>query len=134
MGHYGCNWNGQHERCDGCYHNGKCGICNTLWFDDGDCQTNETIPFEAVRGLKNPYSPLEHQGAFVGFETAKSQLLMKFGKEKQKNKWIRNERKKSYIRTCPVCDGVVYMCMTEKDYDFCPWCATDMRGGKDEIN
>lgn len=31
-GHFGCNWNGQHEKCKNCGLRGECSHCNTEWF------------------------------------------------------------------------------------------------------
>ena len=33
-GHYGCNWNGQHDKCDGC-PDLSCRLRDTMWFDTG---------------------------------------------------------------------------------------------------
>lgn len=33
-GHYGCNWNGQHEKCDGC-PDLQCRLRDMIWFDTG---------------------------------------------------------------------------------------------------
>lgn len=35
-GHFGCNSNGQHERCVDCGLRGECSHCNTEWFDAPD--------------------------------------------------------------------------------------------------
>ena len=32
-GHYGCNWNGQHEKCEGC-PDLSCRLRDTMWFDN----------------------------------------------------------------------------------------------------
>ena len=45
-----------------------------------------------------------------------------------RGEWKRaNNRPKSYIRICSICNRESYTCFGEKEYDFCPWCGADMR-------
>ena len=46
-------------------------------------------------------------------------------------KWIlENNRPKSYMRVCSVCQKIAYFCTPVIPYIFCPNCGADMRGGK----
>ena len=40
-GHFGCNMNGQHEKCKNCGLRGECSHCNTKWFTE---HSNSEIP------------------------------------------------------------------------------------------
>ena len=41
--------------------------------------------------------------------------------------WSRtNNRPKTYIRRCSVCNMESYNCLSEKEYNYCPWCGAKM--------
>ena len=44
--------------------------------------------------------------------------------------WERiSDRPKTYIRRCSVCNRDSYICFSERNYNFCPWCSAKMDGG-----
>lgn len=48
-GHFGCNWNGQHERCKDCGLRGECSHCNTEWFGGKDINVHSNEFCEWIR-------------------------------------------------------------------------------------
>lgn len=44
-GHFGCNWNGQHERCKDCGLRGECSHYNTEWFGGKDINVHSNEEF-----------------------------------------------------------------------------------------
>lgn len=48
-GHFGCNFNGQHEKCKNCGLRGECSHCNTEWFGGKDINVRSNEFCEWIR-------------------------------------------------------------------------------------
>ena len=73
-GHFGCNMNGQHEKCKNCGLRGECSHCNTKWFTE---HSNSEIPNMSDEfcewrnnGIADEWSPSCGKGTYNVFGVA----------------------------------------------------------------